>query len=112
MLFKSITHLKTSTTLFSMNTLGIRCFATKAFGSSSGKLADNFNFPKHKEFFNDMYYQQEEGNSETGAYGKNTEGPATIGKDYVDPNEPFLSENKFAPGGILAHYKKRAGLTA
>jgi hypothetical protein len=35
-----------------------------------------------------------------------------MSEDYVDPNNPFISESPFVPGGILASYKKRAGLTA
>jgi hypothetical protein len=34
-----------------------------------------------------------------------------MSQDYVDPNNPFISESPFVPGGILASYKKRAGLT-
>lgn len=37
---------------------------TNAF-SNSEKLGSNFNFPKHKEFFNDMYYNPEEFNGKT-----------------------------------------------
>ena len=33
-------------------------------------------------------------------------------RDYIDPNEPFVQDNPFVPGGILANYKKRQGLNA
>lgn len=34
-----------------------------------------------------------------------------MSNDFVDPNNPFVSENPFVPGGILASYKKRLNLT-
>ena len=48
---------------------------------------------------------------ENGVFGKK-DGNTEMGKDYIDPNEPFVTKNPFVPGGILAHYKKKAGLTA
>jgi hypothetical protein len=72
-------------------------------------LGDNFNFPKHKEFFNDAFYGEEETKS---PYAKNAPGPANpLSEDYVDPNNPFVTHNPFVPGGILATYKKRLNLT-
>jgi hypothetical protein len=47
---------------------------------------------------------------EEGAFSKKSVGPD--GDDFVDPNNPFVQENPFVPGGILANYKKRSGLTA
>lgn len=35
-----------------------------------------------------------------------------MSEDYIDPNNPFVQENPYVPGGILASYKKRIGLTA
>ena len=35
-----------------------------------------------------------------------------MGKDYIDPNDPFKTDNPFIPGGILSSYKKKLGLTA
>jgi hypothetical protein len=35
-----------------------------------------------------------------------------MSEDYVDPNNPFVAEHYGAPGGILASYKKRIGLSA
>ena len=63
-------------------------------------MADDFSFPKHKELFNDMYYQEEDAQDPNKA------------KDYQDPNDPFVSQNPFVPGGILAQYEEKAGLTA
>jgi hypothetical protein len=34
-----------------------------------------------------------------------------MSEDYVDPNNPFVQNNPFVPGGILASYKKRLGLS-
>lgn len=67
-----------------LNQLGCRGFATRM--TQNEKLADNFSFPKHKEFFNDMYYDQEERPDDQGVYGKNTQGD----QDYIDPNSPFV----------------------
>lgn len=71
-------------------------------------MKNNSKFPNHKEFFNDAYYEQE---GDQNPFTKNAPGPHTRGNDWVDPNEPFIQENEFAPGGILASYKKRLGLT-
>lgn len=77
-----------------VNVLGFRAFATsQQSGPTQG-------FPKHKEYFNDMYYKDEES------------ADSTAQKDYIDPNEPFVQDNPFVPGGILANYKKRQGLNA
>lgn len=35
-----------------------------------------------------------------------------ISDDYKDPNNPFVQENPFVPGGILANYKKQRGKSA
>jgi len=35
-----------------------------------------------------------------------------MSEDYIDPNNPFVTETPFVPGGILANYKKRVGLSA
>ena len=72
-------------------------------------MGDNFNFPNHKEFFNDQYYGTEKQES---PYKKASPKPDTLGEDYVDPNNPFVSHNPFVPGGILASYKKRVGLSS
>lgn len=88
MLFKTLSLLKTTTAMQTMNNLGIRSFASKVY--QDDKLHDSFNFPKHKEFFNDMYYQQEDSNPQTGSYGNNASGPKTAGDDFIDPNNPFI----------------------
>ena len=117
MLVKSMNLLKNNL-MFSSSTnaltmLGLRGFASKQVFSSD-KLSDNFSFPKHKEFFNDTYYDTPSNNGAPGEspYASKAAGPDTMSEDYVDPNNPFVSESPFIPGGILAHYKKRAGLTA
>ena len=86
--------------------LGCRSFSRgHVFQSGEG-----FNFPKHKEFFNDEYYDDDSNES---PYAKKAVGPkGGPQEDYVDPNNPFVTENPFVPGGILASYKKRLGLTA
>ena len=86
--------------------MAFRTFASRAGGD---KLGDNFKFPNHKEFFNDEFYDEP---SEKSPYSKTKAGPQTIGEDYVDPNNPFVSANPYVDGGILSSYKKRAGLTA
>jgi hypothetical protein len=71
-------------------------FGFRGFASSKGVYEDEKlhalggNFPKHKEFFNDMYYDQEESDPKYGSFGSNSAGSSTIGKDYIDPNSPFL----------------------
>ena len=82
-------------------------FSSKTF--TSGNLGDNFSFPKHKEFFNDKFYGEENPKS---PYSKNAANPNTLSEDYVDPNNPFVQHNPYVPGGILASYKKRMGLSA
>ena len=47
-----------------------------------------------------MYYNEEQKSSNS------------TQRDYIDPNEPFVQDNPFVPGGILANYKKRQGLNA
>ena len=69
---------------------------------TSGSLGDNFSFPKHKEFFNDKFYGAED---EQSPYAKATPNASQMSEDFVDPNNPFV------PGGILASYKKRLGLS-
>lgn len=56
-----------------------------------------------------MYYENQETSS---AVQDSQPGPKTLGKDYIDPHEPFVQKNLFAPGGILATYKKQVGITA
>jgi hypothetical protein len=56
-----------------------------------------------------MYYDEEGAKS---PFAKKAAGPKTMSEDYVDPNNPFVTENIQAPGGILASYKKRIGLSA
>ena len=66
-----------------------RAFASQVW--NSGKPADNFNFPRHKEFFNDQYYDpegQEDQEGQRGAFAGKTN-PFTEGQDYEDPNNPF-----------------------
>lgn len=75
--------------------------------ASQGGLGDSFKFPKHKQIFNDEYYDAPNANP----YASKAAGPQTMSQDYVDPNNPFVAESPFVPGGILASYKKRAGLT-
>ena len=104
-----------SSLMFSSNNcsayLGLRSFSSRVF-QSGDDLKDNFSFPKHKEFFNDKFYEEPNENTGKSPYAKNAAGPQTLSEDYVDPNNPFLSESPFVPGGILSSYKKRAGLTA
>jgi hypothetical protein len=73
MLSKSLKLLKVSSPLL---------VTTRSFASG-----DNFKFPKHKEFFNDKYYQHEESES---PYAKTAPGPTGSNQDYVDPNNPFV----------------------
>lgn len=75
---------------------------------TSGSLGDNFSLPKHKEFFNDKFYGAED---EQSPYAKATPNASQMSEDYVDPNNPFVQNNPFVPGGILASYKKRLGLS-
>jgi hypothetical protein len=109
MLFKSMKVLKSNAT-------GYQAVATymmggvRAAGFSSKNMSGNFSFPKHKEFFNDEYYG-EEGPTKS-PFASKAAGPKTMSEDYIDPNNPFVSENLSAPGGILASYKKRVGLSA
>lgn len=105
MLTKSMMQMRNRHLTFT--SLAHRCIGSKTYQSG-----DNFNFPKHKEFFNDMYYEQEEDASKKGAFGKEAPGPFTQGDDYIDPNEPFIQETPFVPGGILATYKKKLDLSA
>ena len=112
MLFKSM-NLLNKGIINSNNSLvmmGVRSFASgKTFSTGdSSRLGDNFKFPKHNEIFNDQYYDAPSDNP----YANKSAGPSTMSEDYVDPNNPFVSENPFVPGGILASYKKRAGLNA
>jgi len=87
--------------------MGVRMFSTsKTY--TSGSLGDNFSFPKHKEFFNDKFYGVED---EQSPYAKATPNANQMSEDYVDPNNPFVQNNPFVPGGILASYKKRLGLS-
>jgi len=88
----------------------VRLFSAKVYTSGgNNNLGDNFNFPKHKEYFNDHFYDAEDGKS---PYAKNAPNPNSMSEDYVDPNNPFVQHNPFVPGGILASYKKRVGLSA
>lgn len=108
MLFKSINSLR-GQAAFLLNTtqmIGVRNFSSGAKISQSGA---NFHFPKHNEFFNDEYYDNED--QKKSPYAKNAAGPKTMSEDFVDPNNPFVSENPYVPGGILASYKKRLNLT-
>lgn len=112
MLVKSMNAMKSAWMLSGSNNAAIVVLGARCFGSqgafSSGSIGDEFKFPKHKEFFNDKYYDTpNEGKS---PYSKKSAGPASMSEDYVDPNNPFVSENPFVPGGILANYKKRVGL--
>ena len=50
MLFKSMNVLKGTANFGSLQLIGVRLFSQRFM---SGNLGDNFNFPKHKEFFND-----------------------------------------------------------
>lgn len=84
-------------------------FASGAKDFHSGSLAENFSFPKHKEFFNDKFYDTED--NRKSPYAEKASGPKTMSDDYIDPNNPFVSENPYLPGGILASYKKRLNLT-
>ena len=60
MLFKSINSLR-GQAAFLLNTtqmtIGVRNFSSGAKISQSGA---NFHFPKHNEFFNDEYYDNED----------------------------------------------------
>lgn len=117
MLLKSLNCIKSNFNQNFIQALGIvgnqRTFASKQ-GFGSERLSDNFSFPKHKEFFNDKFYDapntDQQGHHES-PYGTKAPGPATVSEDYIDPNNPFVSENPFVPGGILSQYKKRVGLT-
>lgn len=86
-----------------MSRMSKRAFASQVH--QSGKTADNFSFPRHKEFFNDEYYDPEEENDGMkGSFaGKTNPFP---GHDYEDPNNPFSVKSDFIPGGILSNYKK------
>ena len=110
MLFKTMNHLVKSTTSSStLQLLGVRMFASSSKTFQSGGLNENFNFPKHKEFFNDKYYDTEDNHKSP--YSEKATGPKTLSDDFIDPNNPFVTENPFVPGGILASYKKRLNLT-
>lgn len=113
MLAKSLTNMRTSLlfmrTFNTNNMFSVRNFSAGSRTYQSGMfpgdgLKDKFEFPKHKEFLNDMYYQQEDDDTGKGPFG-------TPKNDYVDPNQPFKQEAPFVPGGILATYKKRLGIT-
>jgi hypothetical protein len=84
-------------------------FASSSKSFQSGGLNENFSFPKHKEFFNDKYYDTEDNHKSP--YSEKAPGPKTLSDDFIDPNNPFVTENPFVPGGILASYKKRLNLT-
>ena len=44
-----------------LGTTGIRAFSTKTGGGATEfKSGSGFNFPQHKELFNDEYYEKEE----------------------------------------------------
>lgn len=103
--------MKSRTQYFGLTMNQMRLFSRNAYASGSindQDLGSNFNFPKHKEYFNDMYYEDE---SADGAFARKREGQPTD-KDYLDPNEPFTQENPWVPGGVLNTYKKRLNLTA
>lgn len=71
----------------------------------SDKLGDNFQFPRHKEMFNDMYYDDPPGagtGEKAGAFESNKSSKPFKGKDYVEEEQPFDQENLFVPGGILS----------
>ena len=85
MLLKSLTLLRTGLPS------SVRCFGSLGSG-----------FPKHREVFNDQYYDDGDAKS---PYGSST-------NDFQDPNNPFTTENPFVPGGVLSSYKKRLGLSA
>lgn len=106
MLFKSMNLLKN--TSIAPTTASFMGMSARGFASAQN-LGGNFSFPKHKEFFNDEYYGEESAKS---PFSKNAAGPKTMQDDFVDPNNPFISESLGAPGGILASYKKRLGLSA
>lgn len=107
MLFKSFNSLRGSAQLLNSQLLGMRTFASG--GAKTFQSGGNFNFPKHNEYFNDKYYDTTD--STKSPYAKNAAGPKTLSEDFVDPNNPFVSENPYIPGGILASYKKRMNLT-
>lgn len=108
MLFKSINSLRGQAAVLFNTTqmIGMRNFSSGAKVFQSGA---NFNFPKHNEFFNDEFYDNED--NKKSPFAKNAAGPKTLSEDFVDPNNPFVSENPYVPGGILASYKKRLNLT-
>ena len=107
MLFKSMNVLKSTSNFSALQMMGVRMFSSKTY--TSGNLGDNFSFPKHKEYFNDKFYTEEDQKS---PYSNNASAPNTMSEDFVDPNNPFVQHNPYVPGGILASYKKRLGLTA
>lgn len=59
-----------------------------------------------------MYYEQEENAGPAGSFDHQHQQHFSGEKDYMEPNQPFIQKSKFAPGGILAQYKKHIGLTA
>jgi len=69
-------------------------------------LGDQFKFPNHKEFFNDKYYEHSDFDPNESGFTSKMPNRETIADDYIDPNNPFVQENPFVPGGILANYKK------
>jgi hypothetical protein len=72
--------------LFILSRLPKRAFASQVL--QSGRPADNFSFPRHKEFFNDEYYDPEgEDQGTMGKFGGQTN--PFPGQDYEDPNNPF-----------------------
>lgn len=54
MISNSMKLFKTQTLLF--GTTGLRGFANRGI-KTGDRLADNFSFPKHREIFNDEYYE-------------------------------------------------------
>lgn len=88
MLVKSINLMKSNIIVAPFNNKVLtRLFSSRVF--SSGDLGSNFSFPKHKEFFNDKYYDTE--SEPKSPYSSTAPGPNAMSEDYQDPNNPFLS---------------------
>lgn len=66
---------------------GARQFATNNFKTKFGDtLSSDFSFPRHKELFNDEYYNQDDGDS---PYQEDAEGPWNHEDDTADVDSPF-----------------------
>lgn len=81
----------------------------RAFAYKFQSGQDNFSkLPNHKEFFNDMYYQQDD---DRGAFDKQAMRGMSNPQDFKTEGQPFHQRANLVPGGILSHYKKHINVT-